>query len=136
MELVAKIKESPSDKADNFGPELVTLNVIGREIALKRASQGHDFVFGLSQSCLVAIPVQRVTMMRTAALPALKEISLLEFLGLQRKPVELEVQIDGSIRTSWLLNVVGNWLRVSSRQGVEWITISSLVMARVRSVDN
>jgi len=74
--------------------------------------------------------------MRTAALPALREISLLQFLGLQRKPVELEVQIDGSIRTSWLLNVVGNWLRVSSRQGVEWITTSALVMARVRSVDN
>jgi len=136
MELLATMEGSLSDKADNFGPELVTLNVIGREIALKRAYQGHDFVFGLSQGCLVAIPVQRVTLMRTAALPALREISLLQFLGLQRKPVELEVQIDGSIRTSWLLNVVGNWLRVSSRQGVEWITTSALVMARVRSVDN
>lgn len=136
MELLATMEGSLSDKADNFGPELVTLNVIGREIALKRAYQGHDFVFGLSQGCLVAIPVQRVTLMRTAALPAQRVISLLQFLGLQRKPVELEVQIDGSIRTSWLLNVVGNWLRVSSRQGVEWITTSALVMARVRSVDN
>ncbi len=136
MELLAKTEDSLSDRADNFGPELVTLNVIGREIALKRAYQGHDFVFGLSQGCLVAIPVQRVTLMRTAALPAQRVISLLQFLGLQRKPVELEVQIDGSIRTSWLLNVVGNWLRVSSRQGVEWITTSALVMARVRSVDN
>jgi hypothetical protein len=136
MELLAKTEDSLSDKADNFGPELVTLNVIGREIALKRAYQGHDFVFGLSQGCLVAIPVQRVTLMRTAALPAQRVISLLQFLGLQRKPVELEVQIDGSIRTSWLLNVVGSWLRVSSRQGVEWITTSALVMARVRSVDN
>jgi hypothetical protein len=75
-------------------------------------------------------------MMRTAALPALKEISLLEFLGLQRKPVELEVQIDGSIRNAWLLNVVGSWLRISSRQGVEWVTATALELARVKSVDN
>lgn len=136
MELLARTDESPSDRTDNLGLELITLNVSGREIELRCANQGHDFVFGLSQGCLVAVPVQRVTLMRTAVLPALREISLLQFLSLQRKPVELEFEIDGSIRSSWLLNVVDSWLRISSRHGVEWVPTTALVVARVRSVDN
>ena len=136
MEPLSKTEDPPSDSAFKFGLELVTLNVLGREIVLQRAFQGNDFLFGLSQGSLVAIPVQRVTLMRTAGLPSVREVSLLQFLGLQRKPVELEFQIDGSISTSWLLNVVGDWLRISSRHGVEWVTTTSLVMARVRSVDN
>jgi hypothetical protein len=136
MEPLSKTEDPPSDNAFKFGLELVTLNVIGREIVLQRAFQGNDFLFGLSQGSLVAIPFQRVNLMRTAGLPSIREVSLLQFLGLQRKPVELEFQIDGSIRTSWLLNVVGDWLRISSRYGVEWVTTTSLVMARVRSVDN
>ena len=136
MEPLSKTEDPPSDNAFKFGLELVTLNVIGREIVLQRAFQGNDFLFGLSQGSLVAIPFQRVNLMRTAGLPSIREVSLLQFLGLQRKPVELEFQIDGSISTSWLLNVVGDWLRISSRYGVEWVTTTSLVMARVRSVDN
>jgi hypothetical protein len=136
MELLAKTEDSSQDQTDNLGLVLVTLNLGGREIDLQRAYQGHDFVFGLSQGCLVAIPVRRITLMRTAVLPAFRAISLLQFLELQRKPVELEVQIDGSIRNAWLLNVVGSWLRISSRQGVEWVTTTALELARVRSVDN
>ena len=136
MELIAKIEEPPSENAHSFGLEVITVNVIGNEIDLKRAYQGHDFVFGLSQGCLVAIPFHRVALMKTASLPDFRDISLLQLLALQRKPVELEVQIDGSIRRSWLLNVVGNWLRISSRQGVEWVTTTALVMAKVRPVDN
>ena len=136
MELLAKTEDLPSGIVDNLELEVVTLNLGGREIDLQRAYQGHDFVFGLSQGCLVAVPVRQITLMRTAALPGFREISLLHFLGLQRKPVELEVQIDGSIRSAWLLNVVGSWLRISSRQGVEWVTTTALELARVRSVDN
>ena len=136
MELLAKTEDLPSGIVDNLELAAVTLNLGGREIDLQRAYQGHDFVFGLSQSCLVAIPVRRITLMRTAALPGFREISLLQFLDLQRKPVELELQIDGSIRSAWLLNVVGSWLRISSRQGVEWVTTTALELARVRSVDN
>ena len=110
MELLAKTEDLPSDIVDNLELAVVTLNLGGREIDLQHAYQGHDFVFGLSQGCLVAIPVRRITLMRTAALPGFREISLLQFLGLQRKPVELELQIDGSIRSAWLLNVVGSWL--------------------------
>ncbi|MGA1512425.1 MAG: hypothetical protein ACO32L_04980 [Aquiluna sp.] len=136
MELTAKTEDLPSDIVDNLLLEVVTLNLSGREIDLQRAYQGHDFVFGLSQGCLVAIPFHRVALMQTASLPDFRDISLLQLLALQRKPVELEVQIDGSIRRSWLLNVVGNWLRISSRQGLEWVTTTALVMARVRPVDN
>ena len=136
MELLAKTEDSSQDQTDNLGLVLVTLNLGGREIDLQRAYQGHDFVFGLSRGCLVAIPVRRITLMRTAVLPACRPISLLQILELQRKPVELEVQIDGSIRNAWLLNVVGSWLRISSRQGVEWVTATALELARVKSVDN
>ena len=69
MELLAKTEDLPSDIVDNLELAVVTLNLGGREIDLQHAYQGHDFVFGLSQGCLVAVPVRRITLMRTAALP-------------------------------------------------------------------
>jgi hypothetical protein len=116
-------------------PKQVTLNVQGLQVRMKQTQQGADFVFGISMGCVVAIPLHRIATMQTGAPPPTKEIDLISFLHLQRVPVQLELETGDTHLNCWLLNVVENWLRISSSTGVEWAPITALLMAKIDPVD-
>lgn len=110
--------------------------VEGQELRLHEVQRGVDFIFGLCQDALVAIPMRRVSCIRSGALPNFHELSLLSFLELQRLPVLLEIELGSAKQSCWLLNVVEGWLRITTRFGVEWTPATSLVMAKVGAVEN
>lgn len=116
-------------------PNQVILNVKGLQVRMKQTQQGADFVFGISMGCTVAIPLHRIATMQTGAPPPTKEIDLISFLHLQRVPVQLELETGGKNLNCWLLNVVENWLRISSSTGVEWAPITAILMAKIDPVD-
>lgn len=112
------------------------LNIRGREFNLKHARMGNDFVFGIGTNCLLAVPAKRVSALRGCIPNQIEQLQLVDFLTLQKTPVRLELEVDGKKSSSWLLNITGNWLRITTRTGVEWVHSSALVMARIGPVHN
>ena len=112
------------------------LSVRGREVNLKHARLGNDFVFGIGTKCLLAVPAKRISAIHGCIPNQVEELQLVDFLALQKTPVRLELEVDGKKSSSWLLNITGNWLRISTRTGVEWVHSSALVMARIGPVHN
>ena len=115
---------------------VVRLSVSGRDIDLKQARLGNDFVFGIGHECLLAVPAERISAIRGCIPNQAEELQLVDFLALQKTPVRLELEVDGKTNSCWLLNITGNWLRISTRTGVEWVHFSALVMAKVGPVHN
>ena len=105
---------------------------IGSEVLrLSSLSAGIDFLLGYRDGDLVVIPRSAVLEL-TGSLPAAHSAtSLAEFLASLRLPVRLSCQVGTEIRRSWLLNVSGNWLRVSSQAGISWLPFEALLIAEV-----
>ena len=135
MKAVTKIEiDYPSSSAEALSP--VELNVRGQKLNLRHARLGNDFVFGFGTNYLLAVPSLRVSTIRGCLPDQIEDLELLEFLGLQKAPVRLELEVDGRQISCWLLNIDGSWLRISTRTGVEWVHLSAVVIARVGPVDN
>lgn len=112
-----------------------TLRIKGHEVRIEQAQQGSDFVFGNSLGCIVAIPLHRIDTMRSPEPPPIRDMGLIDFLELQRVPVQLEIESGGRSINCWLLNVAKNWLRISSHIGVEWAPVTALLVAKINPVD-
>ena len=135
MKQMTEIGDEYGGKAIQEFPNQVTLSIKGHALRIEQSQQGSDFLFGISMGCTVAIPLHRISTMQTGAPPPTREIDLIHFLRLQRDPVQLELESGGSYRNCWLLNVVENWLPISSRTGVEWVPITAILMAKIGPVD-
>jgi hypothetical protein len=98
--------------------------------------RGKDFLAGLGSQGAIAIPLHAISFGLGAGLPEQIATNLNQFLSMQRTPVRLEYLSGDALSRCWLLNVVEDWLRVATGQGVGWIPIQSLRLVWIDPVDN
>lgn len=115
---------------------VLELSVRGKDCRLRHARLGSDFVFGIWHNFLLAVPAKNISAIRGRIPDQIEELELADFLRLQKAPVRLELEVDNKKTSCWLLNITGNWLRISTRTGVEWVHLSAVVFAKVGPVNN
>ena len=123
---------------ENQKPESFTMLVTHdkRQSLISNLIRGNDFLAGIEGSGAIAIPFHAISHCLGANLPDQIETNLNQFLSMQRTPVRLEYQSGEVVTRCWLLNVLEDWLRVATNEGVGWIPIQSLRLVRIDPVDN
>lgn len=131
------LEEFEAEFADSSGAEDRMIITHGLQTSLvSNVVRGKDFLAGVQGESAIAIPLHAISHALGSGLPVGSDTNLNQFLSMQKTPVRLEYKTGDTLSRCWLLNVLEDWLRVATTQGVGWIPIKSLQLVRIDPVDN
>lgn len=135
MDLIDELEqalENPSQQP----PSAVRVRLDGIEIELRLPQLGKDYLAGLSDGRVKAMPLCRVIELVTHQLPIQTEQTLAEFLQRQKTPIRIQLANQLDSHAYWLLNIDGEWLRVAGPKGLTWIPLVAIHALEIQAVDN
>ena len=127
---------------DQFAAERLTLerplqlSTCRGPLTLRGAKSGRDFIAGLADGILHAIPIGKVRSLEAGDPPVCEDSSFVSFLASQREPVRVFIPSDSGASSHWLLNLSGPWVRLGCRDGTSWHPVSNIELVQVGPVDN
>lgn len=127
---------------DQFAAERLTLDkplqltTCSGSLTLSGAKSGTDFIAGLANGVLHAIPICKVRSLESGEPPAGEDSTFVSFLASQREPVRVFIESDRGVSAHWLLNLSGPWVRLGCREGTSWHAVSNIELVQVGPVDN
>ena len=134
MEIIRELVDQ-FESEQSLAARKSTVDVGSETLELEGISGGSDFLLGSREGDLVAIPLLAVQEIVGGNPTDIGSVTLAGFLASRRLPVRLACRVGSEVRKCWLLNIKGAWLRVSSRSGVSWLPLQSLLYAEVGEVE-